>query len=188
MPSHYPNQWWNVANLPLSTKLQWNINPNSSIFIQEYAFEKCHLCKYKGLWEQVVHGQSVTSYQCFTFIPLCCMACNSVLKEYQTANIVLYWIVNIIKEYLPTAYLSLPSWHKSQTKYDNVMTQIWQQHQNRIITVLHVTMYYWWHNYNLCAMQVTVMCLHNITSFSVLLSEFGWEQNQNLHCNENIIS
>ena len=39
VPSHYLNQCWNVVDLTLRNKLQWNINQNSYIFIQEIAFE-----------------------------------------------------------------------------------------------------------------------------------------------------
>ena len=35
-PSHYLNQSWNIVNLTLTNKLQWN----SNIFIQENAFER----------------------------------------------------------------------------------------------------------------------------------------------------
>ena len=39
MPSHYLNQYWNVANWTLKNKLQWIFNRNSNIFIQENALE-----------------------------------------------------------------------------------------------------------------------------------------------------
>ena len=38
-PSHYLNQSWNIVNWILRNKLQWNLNRNSYIFIQENAFE-----------------------------------------------------------------------------------------------------------------------------------------------------
>ena len=38
-PSHYLNQCWNIVNWTLRNKLQWNLNRNSNIFIQENAFE-----------------------------------------------------------------------------------------------------------------------------------------------------
>ena len=38
-PSHYLNQCWNIVNLTLGNKLQWNTNRNLYIFIQENAFE-----------------------------------------------------------------------------------------------------------------------------------------------------
>ena len=38
-PSRYLNHCWNIVNLNLGNKLQWNFNPNSNIFIQENAFE-----------------------------------------------------------------------------------------------------------------------------------------------------
>ena len=34
-PSHYLNQYWNIVNWTLENKLQWNLNKNSYIFIQE---------------------------------------------------------------------------------------------------------------------------------------------------------
>ena len=37
--SHYLNQCWNIVNWNLGRKLQWNFIRNSSIFIQENAFE-----------------------------------------------------------------------------------------------------------------------------------------------------
>ena len=39
-PSHYLNQCWNIVDWTLRNKLQWNLNQNSHIFIQENAFEK----------------------------------------------------------------------------------------------------------------------------------------------------
>ena len=38
-PSHYLNQCWNIVNLNLRNKLQWNLKRNSYIFIQENTFE-----------------------------------------------------------------------------------------------------------------------------------------------------
>ena len=38
-PSHYQNQCWIIVNWTLRNKLQWNLNRNSNIFIQENAFE-----------------------------------------------------------------------------------------------------------------------------------------------------
>ena len=38
-PSHYLNQCWNIVNWTLGNKLQWNLNRNLFIFIQENAFE-----------------------------------------------------------------------------------------------------------------------------------------------------
>ena len=38
--SHYLNQCWNSVNWTLGNKLQWNLNQNVYIFIQENAFEK----------------------------------------------------------------------------------------------------------------------------------------------------
>ena len=39
MPSHYLNQCWNIVNWTLGNKIQWNLNRNSYIFIQENTFE-----------------------------------------------------------------------------------------------------------------------------------------------------
>ena len=36
--SHYLNQCWNIVNLTLMNKLQWNFNRNCNIFIQENVF------------------------------------------------------------------------------------------------------------------------------------------------------
>ena len=38
-PSHYLNQWWDIVNSNLGNKFQWFLKRNSSIFIQENAFE-----------------------------------------------------------------------------------------------------------------------------------------------------
>ena len=38
-PNHYLNQSWNVVNWILGNQLQWYLNHNSYIFIQENAFE-----------------------------------------------------------------------------------------------------------------------------------------------------
>ena len=39
VPSHYMNQWWKSVRWALRNKLQWNLNRNSYIFIQENKFE-----------------------------------------------------------------------------------------------------------------------------------------------------
>ena len=38
-PSHYLNQYWNIVNWILRNKLQWNVNCDSNIFIQENTLE-----------------------------------------------------------------------------------------------------------------------------------------------------
>ena len=38
-PSHYLNQCWSIVMWNIGNKLQWNLNKNSNIFIQENAFE-----------------------------------------------------------------------------------------------------------------------------------------------------
>ena len=43
-PSHYLNQCWNIVNWTPRNKLQWNVNRNSNIFIQENPFEN-------GVWK-----------------------------------------------------------------------------------------------------------------------------------------
>ena len=40
VPAHHLNQCWNSGNWTLGNKLQWNLNLNSYIFIQENVFEK----------------------------------------------------------------------------------------------------------------------------------------------------
>ena len=49
VPTHYLNQWWNIANWTRRNKLQWNLNPNAYIFIHENAFENV-VCKMAGIW------------------------------------------------------------------------------------------------------------------------------------------
>ena len=39
-PSHYLNQCWDIVNWTLGNKLQWNLNRNLNIFIEENTFEK----------------------------------------------------------------------------------------------------------------------------------------------------
>ena len=39
MPSHYLNQCWNIVDWTARNKLQWNVNRNSQISIQENPFE-----------------------------------------------------------------------------------------------------------------------------------------------------
>ena len=38
-PSYYLNQCWNIVNWSLRNELQWNLNQNSNIFIEENPFE-----------------------------------------------------------------------------------------------------------------------------------------------------
>ena len=65
-PSHYLNQRWNIVNLNLRNKLQWNLKWNSYIFIQDNAFENvvCDMAAIlsrsqcvKDFWNQGVQGK-----------------------------------------------------------------------------------------------------------------------------------
>ena len=38
-PTHYPNQCWRIDNWILMNKIQWNLNQNTKIYIEENAFE-----------------------------------------------------------------------------------------------------------------------------------------------------
>ena len=44
-PSNYLNQYWNFVNLTLRNKIQWNVNCNSHISVQENAFENVILSR-----------------------------------------------------------------------------------------------------------------------------------------------
>ena len=50
-PSHYLNQCWNIVNLNLRNKLQWNPRRNSFIFILENAFENV-VCEMASIWSR----------------------------------------------------------------------------------------------------------------------------------------
>ena len=39
VPKHYLNQCWHIITWTLGNKLQWNLNRNSNVFIQENPFE-----------------------------------------------------------------------------------------------------------------------------------------------------
>ena len=63
-PSHYLNQCWNIVNWTFRNKLQWNFNLNSSIFIQEIAFENV-ACKMASIlsrpqWVDIQCGVVIT--------------------------------------------------------------------------------------------------------------------------------
>ena len=51
LTSPYLNQSWNIINLPLSNKLQWNINRNSKVLVQENGFENVG-CKVMAILSQ----------------------------------------------------------------------------------------------------------------------------------------
>ena len=50
-PNHYLNQCWNIVNWTIRNKLQWNLNRNSNIFIQENAFESV-ICEMAAILSQ----------------------------------------------------------------------------------------------------------------------------------------
>ena len=54
MPNHYLNPWWNIVNLTIGNKLQWNLNRNLHIFIQENAFENVRKFAAILAWPQSV--------------------------------------------------------------------------------------------------------------------------------------
>ena len=47
-PSHYLNQCWLIVNWTPGSIIEWNLNRNSIIFIQENAIWKCRLPKWQG--------------------------------------------------------------------------------------------------------------------------------------------
>ena len=49
--SHYLNQCWNIVKWNCRNKLQWNLQQNSHIFIQENAFENI-VCKMAAILSQ----------------------------------------------------------------------------------------------------------------------------------------
>ena len=61
-PSHYLNQCWNIVNWALMNKVQWNLNRNSYIFIQENAseniFRETAAILSRGRWVNVFSEQS----------------------------------------------------------------------------------------------------------------------------------
>ena len=68
-PSHYLNQCWNIVNWTLRNKLQWNLNRNSNIFIQENAFESvvCEMASISSRPQWVLMGWRPYSI-CFYFM------------------------------------------------------------------------------------------------------------------------
>ena len=59
--SHYLNQCWNIINLTLRNKLQWNVNRNSYIFSQENTFENAIL-----KWQPFCLGLNVLKFFLFS--------------------------------------------------------------------------------------------------------------------------
>ena len=53
-PSHYLNQCWNIVNWTPRNKLQWNVNRNSYIFIQENQLKMS-----SGIWRPFCLGLNV---------------------------------------------------------------------------------------------------------------------------------
>ena len=70
MPSHYLNQCWSIVNWTLRNKLQWNLNWNSYIFIQETASENA-VCKIAAIlsWPQYVQECSLMADNSLIPIP-----------------------------------------------------------------------------------------------------------------------
>ena len=73
--SHYLNQCWNIVNMTLRNKSQWNINRDSHIFIQENAFENV-ICKMSAI---VSRPHCVKLDLCSIMIDMCFwfMVCKS---------------------------------------------------------------------------------------------------------------
>ena len=92
VPSHYLNQWWNIASWILRKKFRWNFNRNSYIFIQENALENA-ICKMTDMlsWPQCANNFHVISMllPCFysymnpqsTLIPYCVLFFLSIFNS-----------------------------------------------------------------------------------------------------------
>ena len=57
MPHHYLNQWWNIVDWTLGNKLQWNLNRNLYICVNENPSENV-IWKMRG----ICHGLNVLSW------------------------------------------------------------------------------------------------------------------------------
>ena len=66
--SHYLNQCWNILNWSFGNKLQWNLNQNLHIFIQENLFENV-IWEMTAIlsWPQWVNSQSYCLSVCWLF-------------------------------------------------------------------------------------------------------------------------
>ena len=62
VPSHYLNQCWKIVNWTLRNKIQWNLNRNSYVFIQENASENivCEMAAIlsRGRWVNTLYQSS----------------------------------------------------------------------------------------------------------------------------------
>ena len=79
-PSHYLNQCWNIFNLTLRNKLQWNFTWNSNIFIHENILENV-VCVISSILSQpqCVNADGVTvdwRYYGICFIVIQKLACR----------------------------------------------------------------------------------------------------------------
>ena len=81
-PSHYLHQCWNIVNWALRNKLQWDLNWNSYIFIQENTLKnvvrkmmailsrpQCVKCGLSGFWWAYAYRQQPLWKAC-QFLPL----------------------------------------------------------------------------------------------------------------------
>ena len=84
---HYLNQCWNIVNSNLRNKLQWNLNRNSYIFIQENAFENV-VCEMAAF----CLGLGVLMDPCDPFYPWL-LHCSSAEEEFlkEMGNYVTNW-------------------------------------------------------------------------------------------------
>ena len=63
-PSPYLNQCWNIANWTLGNKLQWNLNQNIYIFIQENRLKMASILS-RPQWVKVCYPALAREFQCF---------------------------------------------------------------------------------------------------------------------------
>ena len=70
-PSHYLNQSWNIVNLILRDKLQWNANRNSYIVSQENACENV-VCR---KWRPFCLGLNVLTQRWVDKVPFTSLYC-----------------------------------------------------------------------------------------------------------------
>ena len=124
--SHYLSLCWNIVDLTLRNKLQWNLNRNSCIFIQENAFEMS-----SGKWRPFCLGLNILmTHTCrcgldhhrFRELPVAISVPSHCLNQ---CWLMFSWTQMELKDNLSEISIKIPSYLLKEMHFKSLFAKWW---------------------------------------------------------------